>query len=45
MISGYEMHGFAREALNVFYKMILAGVKPNYITFISLWMILVMLIS
>nr|TKS07962.1 phosphoglycerate/bisphosphoglycerate mutase family protein [Populus alba] len=35
MIAGYGMHGFAREALDVFYQMIWAGVKPNYITFIS----------
>ncbi|KAG6741573.1 hypothetical protein POTOM_054837 [Populus tomentosa] len=36
-ISGYGMHGFAREALDVFYQMIRAGVKPDYITFISRW--------
>ncbi|CAN0870177.1 Pentatricopeptide repeat-containing protein At3g26782, mitochondrial [Linum grandiflorum] len=35
MISGYGMHGFAIEALEVFYEMIRVGVKPNYITFIS----------
>ncbi|KDP41842.1 hypothetical protein JCGZ_26860 [Jatropha curcas] len=35
MIAGYGMHGCAREALEVFYMMIKVGVKPNYITFIS----------
>ncbi|CAK7328389.1 unnamed protein product [Dovyalis caffra] len=35
MIAGYGVHGFAREALDVFYQMIWAGVKPNYVTFIS----------
>ncbi|KAJ9189767.1 hypothetical protein P3X46_001021 [Hevea brasiliensis] len=35
MVTGYGMHGCAREALDVFYKMIGAGVKPNYVTFVS----------
>ncbi|XVF59953.1 hypothetical protein PTKIN_Ptkin08bG0003300 [Pterospermum kingtungense] len=35
LISGYGMHGCAKEALEVFYDMIRAGVKPNYITFVS----------
>ncbi|XP_065868991.1 pentatricopeptide repeat-containing protein At3g26782, mitochondrial [Euphorbia lathyris] len=35
MIAGYGMHGYARESLDVFYKMIRCGVKPNYITFLS----------
>ncbi|CAK9166149.1 unnamed protein product [Ilex paraguariensis] len=35
MIAGYGMHGHAREALDVFYDMNRAGVKPNYITFVS----------
>eukprot|EP00257_Ricinus_communis_P013360 XP_015570779.1 pentatricopeptide repeat-containing protein At3g26782, mitochondrial [Ricinus communis] len=35
MVAGYGMHGCAREALNIFYKMIRSGVKPNYITFVS----------
>ncbi|OIT30072.1 PREDICTED: pentatricopeptide repeat-containing protein At3g26782, mitochondrial [Nicotiana attenuata] len=35
LIAGYGMHGRAREALQVFYEMNLAGVKPNYITFVS----------
>ncbi|GAV59525.1 PPR domain-containing protein/PPR_2 domain-containing protein/DYW_deaminase domain-containing protein [Cephalotus follicularis] len=35
MIAGYGMHGQAREALEVFYKMIRTGVRPNYITFVS----------
>lgn len=35
MISGYGMHGCAKEALEVFYEMQRDGVKPNYITFVS----------
>ncbi|KAL2529255.1 Pentatricopeptide repeat-containing protein [Forsythia ovata] len=35
MIAGYGMHGRALEALEVFYTMNQAGVKPNYITFVS----------
>ncbi|XP_009599644.1 pentatricopeptide repeat-containing protein At3g26782, mitochondrial [Nicotiana tabacum] len=35
LIAGYGMHGRAMEALQVFYEMNLAGVKPNYITFVS----------
>ncbi|PHT92101.1 Pentatricopeptide repeat-containing protein, mitochondrial [Capsicum annuum] len=35
LIAGYGMHGRAREALEVFYEMVSAGVKPNYITFVS----------
>ncbi|XP_050231874.1 pentatricopeptide repeat-containing protein At3g26782, mitochondrial [Mercurialis annua] len=35
MVAGYGMHGCAREALDVFYKMIETRVKPNYITFVS----------
>ncbi|XP_010528137.2 PREDICTED: pentatricopeptide repeat-containing protein At3g26782, mitochondrial [Tarenaya hassleriana] len=35
LIAGYGMHGRASEALDVFYRMINAGVKPNYITFVS----------
>ncbi|XWS30564.1 hypothetical protein CRYUN_Cryun24cG0129500 [Craigia yunnanensis] len=35
LIAGYGMHGRAKEALEVFYKMIRAGVNPNYITFVS----------
>ncbi|KAG8656028.1 pentatricopeptide repeat-containing protein At3g26782, mitochondrial [Manihot esculenta] len=35
MVAGYGMHGGAREALDLFYKMTGAGVKPNYITFVS----------
>lgn len=35
LISGFGMHGRAKEALEVFYNMIRAGVKPNYITFVS----------
>ncbi|KAM2632173.1 hypothetical protein EV1_022940 [Malus domestica] len=36
MVAGYGMHGRAKEALEVFYKMIRDGVTPNYITFVSL---------
>ncbi|KAF3435310.1 hypothetical protein FNV43_RR22397 [Rhamnella rubrinervis] len=35
MVAGYGMHGLAREALEVFYMMVKAGAKPNYITFVS----------
>lgn len=35
MIAGYGMHGHAREALDVFYDMKRAQVRPNYITFVS----------
>ncbi|PWA64226.1 tetratricopeptide repeat (TPR)-like superfamily protein [Artemisia annua] len=35
MIAGYGMHGYAREALNVFYEMVQAKIVPNYITFVS----------
>ncbi|GMI86831.1 hypothetical protein like AT3G26782 [Hibiscus trionum] len=35
LISGYGMHGRAKEALEVFYEMIRNGVRPNYITFVS----------
>jgi len=35
IIAGYGMHGHAREALDVFYDMKRAGVRPNYITFVS----------
>ncbi|KAL4369453.1 hypothetical protein GQ457_05G019590 [Hibiscus cannabinus] len=35
LIAGYGMHGRAKEALQVFYEMIRNGVRPNYITFVS----------
>ncbi|XP_052196572.1 pentatricopeptide repeat-containing protein At3g26782, mitochondrial [Diospyros lotus] len=35
IVAGYGMHGRPREALEVFNEMIYAGVKPNYITFVS----------
>ena len=35
MVAGYGMHGCAKEVLQVFYEMIRVGVKPNYITFVS----------
>ncbi|PUZ69317.1 hypothetical protein GQ55_2G098200 [Panicum hallii var. hallii] len=35
MIAGYGMHGHGQEALEVFNEMRRLGLKPNYITFIS----------
>ncbi|XP_042489966.1 pentatricopeptide repeat-containing protein At3g26782, mitochondrial isoform X2 [Macadamia integrifolia] len=35
MVAGYGMHGHAKESLEVFYEMQRAGIKPNYITFVS----------
>ncbi|KAI7746399.1 hypothetical protein M8C21_033629 [Ambrosia artemisiifolia] len=35
MVAGYGMHGYAREALDVFYEMIRVNMVPNYITFVS----------
>ncbi|KAL8247208.1 hypothetical protein R6Q59_008424 [Mikania micrantha] len=35
MVAGYGMHGYAREALDVFYEMIRVKMVPNYITFVS----------
>ena len=35
MITGYGMHGRAKEALEIFNKKIRAGVRPNYVTFVS----------
>ncbi|KAK1668188.1 hypothetical protein QYE76_056347 [Lolium multiflorum] len=35
LISGYGMHGFGREAVQVFEEMVRAGLSPNIITFIS----------
>lgn len=35
LVAGYGMHGYAKEALQVFYEMIRAKVNPNYITFVS----------
>lgn len=35
MIGGYGMHGYGQEALDVFSEMRRSGLKPNYITFIS----------
>lgn len=35
MVTGYGMHGYAREALDVFYEMIRVKMVPNYITFVS----------
>lgn len=36
MIAGYGMQGQATEALEVLYEMISVGIKPNYITFVSI---------
>jgi pentatricopeptide repeat protein len=35
MISGYSQHGRSQDALQLFEDMILAGAKPNEITFVS----------
>ncbi|XP_078181371.1 tetratricopeptide repeat (TPR)-like superfamily protein [Carex rostrata] len=35
LVAGYGIHGRGREALEVFDKMISSGLKPNYITFVS----------
>ena len=35
MIAGYGMHGHGQEALEVFNEMRRLGLKPNYITFVS----------
>ncbi|EPS57626.1 hypothetical protein M569_17191, partial [Genlisea aurea] len=36
MIAGYGMHGSAKEALGLLADMILDGIKPNAITFVSI---------
>ncbi|MFS7971106.1 putative tetratricopeptide-like helical domain superfamily, DYW domain-containing protein [Helianthus anomalus] len=35
MVAGYGMHGYAQEALDVFYEMLRVNIVPNYITFVS----------
>lgn len=35
LVAGYGMHGHAHEALQVFYEMRKAGVRPTYITFVT----------
>lgn len=35
LVAGYGMHGYAKDALQVFYEMIRAKINPNYITFVS----------
>ncbi|KAL5813199.1 hypothetical protein ACOSQ3_028149 [Xanthoceras sorbifolium] len=35
MITGFQKHGFARRALEIFRDMLQAGVKPNEITYIA----------
>eukprot|EP01018_Ginkgo_biloba_P031528 Gb_16955 [translate_table: standard] len=34
MIAGYAQHGFGEEAIHLFEQMLLAGMKPNQITFV-----------
>ncbi|OMO52317.1 hypothetical protein COLO4_37289 [Corchorus olitorius] len=36
LISGFGMHGYGREAMNLFSQMERAGIEPNHITFTSL---------
>ncbi|XP_030458089.2 pentatricopeptide repeat-containing protein At4g39530 [Syzygium oleosum] len=36
MITTYAQHGEARAALQIFEEMIIAGVKPNYITYVGI---------
>ncbi|KAK3414530.1 hypothetical protein EUGRSUZ_H00396 [Eucalyptus grandis] len=36
MITTYAQHGEAQAALQIFEEMIIAGVKPNYITYVSI---------
>jgi len=36
IISGYAENGFADEALALFYRMRVAGMKPNHFTFVSI---------
>ncbi|KAA3458189.1 pentatricopeptide repeat-containing protein mitochondrial [Gossypium australe] len=36
LISGYGMHGYGKEALNLFSQMQQTGIKPDHITFTSL---------
>ncbi|KAK7277155.1 hypothetical protein RIF29_18306 [Crotalaria pallida] len=35
MISGYAEHGYSREAINLFEKISIIGLKPDYVTFIG----------
>lgn len=35
MISGYGMHGYGREAMELFHQMIIHGPRPNNITFVA----------
>ncbi|XP_019430851.1 PREDICTED: pentatricopeptide repeat-containing protein At3g26782, mitochondrial [Lupinus angustifolius] len=35
LVAGYGMHGRAKDAMEVFYNMVRSGVRPNYITFVS----------
>ncbi|KAJ6291088.1 hypothetical protein OIU76_023194 [Salix suchowensis] len=36
LISGYDMHGFGKEALKLFSRMQEEGAEPNHITFTSI---------
>lgn len=36
IITGFAKHGFAKKALDMFYQMTEAGIKPNEITFIAI---------
>ena len=36
LISGFAKHGFATKALELFYEMLEAGVKPNEVTYIAI---------
>jgi pentatricopeptide repeat protein len=35
MIGGYAMHGYSKEALQLFKKMLHAGIDPNHVTFVG----------
>ncbi|KAG4960345.1 hypothetical protein JHK87_036978 [Glycine soja] len=43
MIAGYGMHGFGNEAIATFQMMRIAGIKPDAITFPSIFMLAVIL--
>ncbi|KAK9145694.1 hypothetical protein Sjap_005597 [Stephania japonica] len=36
MVSGYAMHGHGREGISIFQKMLVEGIKPDVVTFVSL---------
>lgn len=35
MITGFAKHGYAEKALELFHQMVLAGVKPNEVTYVA----------